>query len=496
MQSLVGGRVLTRNVLLNVVGQGVPLLAAVLTFPALLAVIGVERFGFLAIMWMAIGYFGILDLGVGRALTQQVAERLGTGDREALPVLVWTALAVLTVLGIFAACVVVAVKPWLISDAMRIPSHLRAQSEIAVDLLAVSVPLVITSTGLRGVLEALQRFDLLNLLRAPLGVFQFVGPLAASLVSVELPIIVFPLVAARAIYSVVLYLAVIRSIPGLRKGVIVDRSLIAPLLRFGGWTTLSNILVPLMVNLDRFVIAALVSVAAVTFYVTPFEVVTKLWIVVGAASAVLFPAFATTSRLEGGQIQTLYVRSLRYIAAGLVPPTLLAVGLAPELLLVWLGPEFANASATPMRMLALGVLYSGLALMPYSLLQGMGRPRPVALTHLIELPIFLIATVWATSAFGIVGTATVWSIRAFIDACVMFALADRAAGGPASLPAILGLMVMAGLFGSFAILGQVSATTHPVYVAAGCGLISAAALYALVTRELWDRRARSLVRSR
>ena len=43
--------------------------------------------------------------------------------------------------------------------------------------------------------------------------------------------------------------------------------------------TVSNIVSPLMNSADRFLIGAILSMTAVAYYVTPYEVVTKLWII-------------------------------------------------------------------------------------------------------------------------------------------------------------------------------------------------------------------------
>ena len=45
--------------------------------------------------------------------------------------------------------------------------------------------------------------------------------------------------------------------------------------------TVSNVVGPIMVYLDRFLIGALLPMAAVTQYVTPYEVVTKLTVIPG-----------------------------------------------------------------------------------------------------------------------------------------------------------------------------------------------------------------------
>ena len=64
-----------RNVVLNLVGHAAPLVAAVFLVPPLVARLGVERFGFLALAWALVGYLALLDLGIGRTLTRLVASR-------------------------------------------------------------------------------------------------------------------------------------------------------------------------------------------------------------------------------------------------------------------------------------------------------------------------------------------------------------------------------------------------------------------------------------
>ena len=78
---MTNSRLLARNTALNVAGQAVPLVAALVAIPWLIRGLGADRFGVLTLAWAAIGYFGLVDLGLGRALTHAVATRLGS-DRE------------------------------------------------------------------------------------------------------------------------------------------------------------------------------------------------------------------------------------------------------------------------------------------------------------------------------------------------------------------------------------------------------------------------------
>jgi len=63
------GSLLARNTLLNFIGQAVPLLVGVATIPFIVRGLGTERFGFLSLAWVVLGYFAIFDLGLGRATT-------------------------------------------------------------------------------------------------------------------------------------------------------------------------------------------------------------------------------------------------------------------------------------------------------------------------------------------------------------------------------------------------------------------------------------------
>ena len=79
---LTSGPTLARGVVWNALGQGLPLVAALFAVPILIDVLGTDRFGVLTLAWIAIGYFGLFDLGLGRALTQLVAGSLGNTDGD------------------------------------------------------------------------------------------------------------------------------------------------------------------------------------------------------------------------------------------------------------------------------------------------------------------------------------------------------------------------------------------------------------------------------
>lgn len=421
--NLASGHILARNTIWNLIGLGAPLLVALFAIPLLIKGLGTARFGVLTLSWAVVGYFSLFDLGLGRALTKLVAEKLGAGQAEEIPKLIWTALALMGMLGVIGALVAAGLSPWLVQDTLKIPQALQGETLNAFYLLALSIPIVIISTGLRGVLEAHQRFDLTNIVRIPLGIFTFIGPLIVLLFSNNLFPVVAVLVAGRFLTCGVFLVLCLRQVPALRHNIRPQGAMVRPLINFGSWMTVTNIVGPLMVYLDRFLIGAFISVTAVAYYATPYEVVTKLWLISGAVVSVLFPAFSTTLAQDRARTVRLFGRGINYIFLALFPLSLIIVTLAHEGMTVWLGAEFADNGAFVLQWLAVGVFINSIAHIPFTLVQGAGRPDLTAKMHLIELPFYLLILWWLLGVYGIKGAAVAWVVRVGIDTLILFAMA-------------------------------------------------------------------------
>jgi len=463
-------RLLARNTLLNLLGQGLPMIVAIITIPIVIGGLGVERFGVLTLAWMAIGYFSLFDLGLGRALTQILASRIGTGEQGSVPRLTWTALAATTAFGTVGAIVLALLGPWLVTGVLRIPGELQPESRTAFFLLAVSIPWVVSTAALRGVLEGVQRFDLVNYVRIPLGLATYLVPVAVLPFSQSLVPIVGALLVSRLVGWVVHLLLCFHALPELRGRIEFCSADVRPLLRFGSWMTVSNLVSPLMVYLDRFLIGAVLSMAAVAYYVTPYEVITKLWIVPVSLMSVLLPTFAANYVSDRRRAASLFDLGIRAVFLVMLPPTLLAVLFAPEALTVWLGAEFAAESYRVLQWLAIGVFVNSMGQVGFTFLQGVGRPDVTAKLHLVEFPLYVAFLWWLLPRYGIEGAAIAWTARVLLDASLLQLLSRT------RMPALEGLATArAGMvvLGALLPLGMVVGTGGSL--AAKSGLLSVAA---------------------
>lgn len=417
------------NVFFNLSGLGLPALAALLALPHLAPALGTERLGFLTLAWGLLGYLGLLDLGLGRALTKQVAERAVVASPEQLARIVQTGIVLMAALGTCSGLVLAALARWLIEGVLQVPKELETEAICAMRVLAVGAPFVTISAGLRGVLEGLGLFRLTNLVRAPLGTWLVASPLLLPLWgSRSLTLVAVLLVLGRAAACGAYACASARHLPLLLRRVALDGSTARTLLRFGGWITVSNVVSPLMATVDRFIIATCLTLEAVAWYATPFEAVTKILLLSSAMTTVLFPMFSSLSTGDSAARKgatELYAGALLLVPLVTFLPCFGVALFAEEGLEAWLGRAFAEEATVVTRLFALGCFLNSTATVPFALLQGAGQPSITARIHLLEAPPYFVLLFVFTATLGINGAALAGLVRFGVDLCLLYSFTRR-----------------------------------------------------------------------
>jgi O-antigen/teichoic acid export membrane protein len=414
-----------KNTIYNLLGYGTPLIVAVFFIPLLIKGLGVERFGILNLAWVVIGYFSFFDFGIGRSLTKIVAEKIGLSLTEEIPGIFWTSFFLMLAISLIGTVILIFFSPSLVYNFFKISKELQQESINTFYVLALSIPIVTTTAGLRGVLEAYQKFGIINIIRIILGVFTFLGPLLCLAFTQSLFWIVIFLTLIRVVVWILYLIQCFKVNGNIKSEFNFDSGLIKPVLKLSGWMTVSNIVGPLITYLDRFLIGALLSVAAITYYATPYEVVTKLFVIPSALVGVLFPAFSATFINQPDLSKKFFIKGNKFVFIFLYPIVLLIITFAYEGMDLWLGRKFAEESSLVLQLLALGVLLNSFAYLPFTFLQGIGRPDIPAKINLVELPFYLLAMWFAIKQFGINGAALVWFSLTFINAIIQFFIVNK-----------------------------------------------------------------------
>jgi len=414
------------NTLWNLAGAGLPLLVAAGAVPYLLRHAGVEVFGILTLIWGLIGYFSLFDLGLGRALTQQVARSLAGGHDPELPGLIKSGLVFAGATGLAGGVLLALAAHPLATQWLKVSTALEVDAFEALLFAAIGVPLANITAGLRGVLEAHEDFKDVNLLRMLLGTATFGLPvLSIVCFGPSLLVMVAALVVARLVLALAHAWLVQR-----RLGVDWMKASFLPrklrgLLSFGAWMTLASVISLFMATADRFFISAALGAAVVAYYIVPLELITRATILPAALTSALFPRLSSMITSNRAAARALYVRCVLVLAVLLFPVCLAMAFGAHWGLSMWLGAVFADQSAPVLSVLALGLFFNGIAYVPFAAVQAAGHARTTAQFHVLEVVLYVPLLLWALHRYGLVGAAAAWTARVGLDLILLLLAVDR-----------------------------------------------------------------------
>jgi O-antigen/teichoic acid export membrane protein len=424
-----GGRRLARNAAFNALGQVLPLLLAIPILPYVLATLGAERFAVLTLAWTIIGYFGFLDLGLGRASTKYIAGALADGRSDEVSRIVWSSATLQLVLGTAGAGIIMLLASVLATDVLRIDDPLlRAETGRTFAVIAAGLPLVLLSGTFSGVLEAHQRFDLVNAVRVPGNVATLVIPALGAAAGASLPVIVAWIVVARALALLGFWTLAVRlseRLP-LRRP---HAGTLRMLLGFGGWLSVSLLAVPAFTYAERLILGGLRSLTELAYYAVPFEIVARSAILPAAVAFTLFPAFSSALG-DRSAIQRLFRKPVQLLFVAQWPLLVVFWLFPEELMTAWMNAEVAQAGAPALRLLALAFFLNGFAQVALAGVQGLGRPDLKAKLDLVQLPAYLLVAVLLISRFGISGAAAAKLLVTGADTLLLFVFARRLGAPP------------------------------------------------------------------
>ncbi|MBN1274073.1 MAG: flippase [Candidatus Aminicenantes bacterium] len=420
----INGPLLVKNTGLNFIGQVAPLFIALLTVPFVIRGLGTERYGILSLAGVFFGIFYIMDLGLTKATVQFVSSALGEQKEERIPFIVWTSLLSQLFLGILSGVVLYFSAPWLSEKILKVPPELVREARLSFVIISFFIPAIMASIMLRGILEARQRFDLVNAVRIPQQGLTYIMPLLGILLGVDLPGIILMILLPRIGGLIAHFYFCLSLFPSLKRVPKWDRIIFRSLISFGGWIALGNIIIPFFIYLDRFMIGSLSSMTSVGYYSVAFDVVFRLQVFPTSFVLTLFPAFSSLKN-DPQRLRSLYLKSLKFLLLVFGPVIFLLFLFAGELFTIWLGADLAVHVVPAFRFLVLSFFFSALGQISAHLINGIGRPDIPTKVFAVLLPVFA-ALLWIFISRGdIVGAALARLIFEALKFLLLFCLAWR-----------------------------------------------------------------------
>ena len=444
-----------QNIALNILGLVVPFLVMVAAVPPVVRALGEERYGYLALISSFLSFLTVLDLGLGRATTRYLAGLTGAGRGRQIRALLGTALSLSTGLGLAVTLALVLASPLLAAHALVSATVPESERVLLLYATAPAVLFTVWRSTLSGVLEAAQRFDLVNALRVPSLALTTLLPLLVVRAGGGLVACVAALVIKDAVLVALTGLVVARSLPPVAPDEPPPApEVVASLTSFSRWLFVHNVASCVLIYAERFAVPALLSMTALTLYSIPYDLTGRFMVISGAVMAVLFPALSSAAaahdRAELGRLFWPALKCL-VLAAGFLS---LALSLfAGEILALWLGPRFAESEAA-LQVLAGGLTLATLSWLESSVLQAAGLMKEVTVCVLWVVPVQLALTPLLVRSGGILGAALAANVHRVITIVAFGRLiarhglapgggAWRAALAPAGAVALLSLAVVA-----------------------------------------------------
>ena len=420
--------ILARNTVLNFLGEVIPLAVGVLAIPPIIEGLGNARFGILSLLWVLLWYFSIFDLGLGRAVTKQVSECLGKGDAKKIPRIYWTAVAMQAAISCAALLLFVLLVPLLVGTLLNIPSELKKETERTLYLLSLFIPVIMIASSCKGVLEAGQRFDVINAIKIPANLSVFILSWLGIILGFGLPGIILLLLISRCAVLLAYFLYDLRVFPALGRSITVEASALRLLLTFGGWSTVTTLASPILVYAERFIIIYFLSAATLAIYAAPAEIVLRLSIIPLSLSMTLFPAFSHAGASDRTRVADLLDRPLKYILYVMAPLTITLIVFGRDILSFWLGAEYAGEGLVAFQILTAGVFFNALAYVPFTAVQGLGRPDLKAKLDFVLVPLFLVLGILMVRSWGLAGAALAKLVVTLLDLILLFRMAGVTTG--------------------------------------------------------------------
>lgn len=422
---------LVRNTLFNVASSLLLMAVAFFTTPYVVRKMGADAYGLYSMTFVVVGYFGFLELGLGRAVIRQVADCRARSDDAGLGETLGAAFVVYLVMGLVGAGALAALTDPLVVKAFRIPPALQETARFVFYVSALGFLVNMPCHVLGAVPRALQRFDVASAVDVVFGGAQSLAAVLLLHRGHTLRAVVVANVAVGAL-SFLAYLAVFHALlPGVRVRWRLRLATLRELFRFASVVALDNLLLLLSGRLNTFFLGVFRPISALTYYVIPEALCGRGGFLARGVSQAVFPALCQLQATPGqeGRLKELFLRSTKHLVVLTVPLLVVLVGLGDRLLLLWLGEPFVAESGTALKLLALAFVCSYWAAVSVEGARAVNHPELSAKVQMVLAVANVTLCLVLVPRQGVVGAALAWSVpRLVLIPLLIGAVATRLFG--------------------------------------------------------------------
>ena len=385
-------------------GLGMNIAVGFFLYPFILHHLGDEASGLWTLIYSFTGYYGIFDFGIRSSLIRYVSKFRATGDKDELTRLINTSLFTYTCVGLF-LLIPTTLGVFYVDRIFQIPPNFSYDARILFLMVgyatALGFPLGISG----GILEGLQRFDLINwtniitmLVRATLIIYVLqhgLGLLSVALITVSLPLI------SSAVLSGFAHRLLAISYGWKHVG----WGTLQQVASYSSVTFMIIVAARLRFKTDAIIIGTFLSAAAITHFTIGARLVDYAAEVVSSMAQIFTPMsshYHATGNYD--QLRKIFVAGNRACALIMFPMTVAFVVMGKSVIEAWVGPRYLSSYVILLIVLIPSTFYEAQST-SNRILFGMSLHRSLAYVVLMEGIANVILSVALVRSLGIVGDA-------------------------------------------------------------------------------------------
>ncbi len=409
----------SRQFLLNIFSSwyahAVRVATAFFFVPFITSVLGDARYGVWVIVFQAVSYFTLLDLGMSAAIVRFVSRFLGEKNFDKINRVLNTATLFYLGIGLMAAALTyLFVHSYF--DIFRIDNAGNArEGAAAMAILGIYVGIRFITLPFGGSFVALHRQDIANMLNI---CEELVRTILLVLILfygyglIEMAQTVLVTNAARQIISIIILKRLHGNIQFSWR--YFDRPTLKSLLQYSRTAFGISVAWLLIFNSDSLLLGIISSSAAAGVFNPAVQAMFHLRLMVSAIGIPLTPAVShLEATTDTATITRMYLRALKYVAYA---SFLICTGLvlyAEPFVSLWLPAEFLPAAAV-MKILAISAAFYLPQILGNSVLLGLDKHRYLLLVSALEVLLKIILALILIKPYGLIGMALATAFPQFV----------------------------------------------------------------------------------
>lgn len=395
-----------RNVLSNWAGFIISTAIAFFVAPFVVRHLGDSAYGVWVLIGSLSGYLGLLDLGVRGAVTRYVSNFHAVGDHAEVSRVTSAAFAIFLSAGIVAIIISIVLGLFAV-NSFHIPPSYRFAARVILIIAGFNIATSLAGGVFGGILIAVERFDLANLLEVLSGIFRTATIVVMllrghGLITLALIQLVFT-AATGGVYG---WLS-LRHCPQLRVSVSAcDRQYVKMIFSFSVYLFVLTISNNLIFSTDSLVIGYFLPVSLITFFAIAGNLINYSRTLIRGISTIFTPR-ASVLNAEGNTdgVRRVMLKGTQYATVIILPIGLTFMLRGKTFIRLWMGPQYGEPSGHVLWILTVALIFMASELVATSTMIGISKHKPVAQIYFVEALCNLVLSIALVRPLGICGVA-------------------------------------------------------------------------------------------